>query len=511
MPHPAPTTLPPRDLAQLKADAAAIWRAGVKAVHGRTLVREQFVLDGHWLGLPAEEHWIDLSEYDTVYVAGAGKAAAAMAQGVADVLQPLVGTKRCRGHINVPGTLDFESARHTLELVEDWRPFFSDDVTSGRAGPPLQTFVVRPPGLNFATPLAVEQTQNLCRELQTLTPRDLCVYLWSGGASALLCWPVAGISIEEKNHAVRWLAQQGAPIESINAVRSSLSQVKAGGMIDHGRPGQRLALVLSDVLGDPLDVIGSGPTWHESDSIAARAARALQVLEQFDPDRRGVPQAIYQVLERRRRESQHPAEPSPAPIPHFVIGNTATAVDAAGIEAEKRGYSHAMHVQPSERRAEGKRFDAEREGEHLANMLSQMNESSGPDCLITGGEPVVELPELGPDARGGRNQHLLVAALRRWTETGDQGFFNNQIVLVSGGTDGEDGNTPVAGGWTYGQLAQRVAPLDLNPIEALRTGRSFDFLQKIGGLILTGSTQTNVCDLRVGVVSRCTTVPPAHR
>jgi glycerate 2-kinase len=174
---------------------------------------------------------------------------------------------------------------------------------------------------------------------------------------------------------------------------------------------------------------------------------------------------------------------------HHVLANNATAVDAAGVEAERLGYSHAMM---SETRSEGA---AEEVGRRLAELAKQMRASDGPDCLIWGGEPTVRLatPELR--GRGGRNQQLCLAAL---AELGDC----RSIALIAAGTDGEDGPTDAAGACIDESIASEANRLGLEPAAYLARNDAYTFFEKAGGLVVTGPTYTNVCDLRVLTVSR---------
>jgi hydroxypyruvate reductase len=181
-----------------------------------------------------------------------------------------------------------------------------------------------------------------------------------------------------------------------------------------------------------------------------------------------------------------------------IIGNLAVAVDAAGVEAERRGYSHAMLVS---RELEG---SADKIGRHLADMALQMHSEEGPDCLITGGEPIVRL---APDAErglGGRNQQLVLAALEQLTARGSQG---EGLALLSGGTDGEDGPTDAAGALLDAEIMSLAARLGLNPELDLRRNNAYRFFDACGGLVKTGPTHTNVCDIRVVVVDRVQTPP----
>jgi glycerate 2-kinase len=308
--------------------------------------------------------------------------------------------------------------------------------------------------------------------------------LISGGGSALLPAPVEGISLDDKLAVTRHLSGAGANIEQLNAVRKQLSRIKGGGLARACRAGTLCSLIISDVLGDPLEVIASGPTVE--DSSTARAA--LDVLEQFAAAEAGISSAVFEYL--RKKTTQTPSKPTCRTI-NLIIGNNATAVDAAGMKAESLGYSHAMI---SASKSEG---PAEEVGRHLADIAVAMREQDGPDCLISGGEPVVTLCEDSLRGKGGRNQQLTLAALERLVADGAE-----RIVLLSGGTDGEDGPTDAAGAIVDAAILAAANRQGLDPAEYLKSNDAYNFFKPLDALIKTGPTGTNVCDIRVLVVGR---------
>jgi hydroxypyruvate reductase len=247
-----------------------------------------------------------------------------------------------------------------------------------------------------------------------------------------------------------------------------------------------VTLIISDVLGDPLDVIGSGPTVPDT----ATPADALAVLARFGGAAAGVPQAVLaqlQCVEAQGSATQPPA----CQVTNLVIGNIAAAVDAAGAEAVRRGYSPALMAA---RQLEG---HAEEVGRLLAAEALRMRGEAAPDCLVSGGEPVVRLAPEGVRGRGGRNQQLVLAALAALWDDGAGG-----IVLLSGGTDGEDGPTDAAGAVLDAELLAEARRRGLDPLDCLRRNDAYTFFDALGGLIRTGPTHTNVCDLRVVLVDR---------
>jgi glycerate-2-kinase len=193
-------------------------------------------------------------------------------------------------------------------------------------------------------------------------------------------------------------------------------------------------------------------------------------------------------LKERAADPQRDA-PGRSHVTNFILGNNATAVDAAGVEAEKLGYSHAMI---SATRPEGPAEDVAR---HLAGIALRMRSDTGPDCLISGGEPTVTLINAATRGRGGRNQQLALAAL---IELGDC----DGIAMLAAGTDGEDGPTDAAGAFVTPDIIRAAAAQNLNPRDFLARNDAYSFFEQGGGLFITGPTHTNVCDLRVVAVDR---------
>ena len=251
--------------------------------------------------------------------------------------------------------------------------------------------------------------------------------------------------------------------------------------------------MLSDVLGDPLDLIASGPTVPDASNIGD----AIAVLQKYDPQK-SLPDRIYAALSRlqaaRPPRQEHPV----CKFTTLVIGNNAIAVDEAGIRAEQLGYNHAMQ---SARQCEG---PAEDLGRRLAEMTVAMLRADPnahrTDCLITGGEPTVKLAPVDVRGRGGRNQQLVLAAYQHLLtmQLTDQEW--RRICVLSGGTDGEDGPTDAAGAILDGDVHHRASKLGLEISDYLERNDAYTYFHRTNGLLITGPTGTNVCDLRVIVV-----------
>lgn len=451
-----------------RRDAGAIWTAGVDAVRARPLVYRQTRIeaDDFWVG---EDAWIGHA-FDRVLVVGAGKAGTAMTQGLIDAIGDW---RPVHGWVNVPeGTQG----------------------TQGTAGRIAEVVLhpARPAGRNEPTADGVAGTQSILRLVESARPRDLCIALISGGGSALMPAPTAGVSLDDKLAVTRFLSGAGADIVELNTVRKHLSDVKGGGLLRACRAGALVTLVLSDVLGDPLDLIASGPTVPDPST----PHDALAVLQTFDPDRR-LPESIYEVLQHRQTE---PAQTKRATTEAdtIVIGNNALAVDEAGIVAERLGYNHVMQ---SATRCEGLAEDV---GRRMADMVVDMLRSDPKahrvDCLITGGEPVVQLAAPEIRGRGGRNQQLVLAAYERLLDRGLSDAEWDRVCILSGGTDGEDGPTDAAGAILDASVHREATRRGLGVQDSLHRNDAYSFFQAAGGLLMTGPTGTNVCDVRVALV-----------
>jgi len=446
-----------RSASQLRADAEQIWRAGVSAVLPARLFQSHIHINGGLLTV--DDEIFDLRGVHRIAIVGAGKAAAAMAVAMEHTLgSDLLAAKNVVGWVNVPADCSLHTQRVVLH-----------------AG--------RPPGVNEPRPQGVEGTRRILDIVSSLGPNDLCFCLLSGGGSALLPAPIPEISLDDKIRLTRLLSAAGANIEQLNTVRSQLSLVKAGGLARACRAGRLITLVISDVLGDPLHAIASGPTVIGRSKTACDALAVLDELRLIDDP------TLAEIVSYLRRPVSEPLnESSPCPqVSHFILGNNAAAVDAAGIEAERLGYSHAMI---SATRPEG---SAESVGQHLAEVTNRMRTESGPDCLISGGEPTVALVPESRRGKGGRNQQLALAALSSLESC-------EGIAILAAGSDGEDGPTDAAGAFATEEVLRSAQAQKLNPRTYLDGNDAYNFFAQTGGLFITGPTQTNVCDLRVVVV-----------
>ena len=216
----------------------------------------------------------------------------------------------------------------------------------------------------------------------------------------------------------------------------------------------------------------------------------MKVLDEFDMERSDLPQHLCGIV-RQTLSGVDQKQPT-AQIENRVIGNNQTATLASLEEAERRGYSvRALET-------ESATTTAEEVGRQMADQMS-VAKATDRLCFVSGGEPVVKLIDRDQRGLGGRNQQLVLAGLMRWLEA-DEPIAGR--ILLSGGTDGEDGPTDAAGGFVDGSVFQRMQQLELDPAAFLRRNDAYHFLEATGGLIQTGPTHTNVCDVRIGLLQR---------
>lgn len=436
----------------LRSHAEQIWRAGLAAVDSKLLVSNAIAGDSSKLRVGQAE--IDLARTDRIVVVGAGKAGAGMAAGFEAALGSIDPQllQRVTGWVNVPG----------------------DCVT------PLQRIklhAARPAGANEPRPEGVIGTREIVRLLRSLSENDACVVLLSGGGSALLPAPRRGITLDDKLSVTRLLMAGGASINELNCVRRHLSELKGGGLVRHTQAGVVASLIVSDVVGDPLDVIASGPTVPDSTT----AADALAILERFGD---AVPDSVLSVLSEPRRDTQ----PNFDHVTNTIIGNNATAMAACEHAALALGYA----VRNLGSNNKGIAADL---GVQLAEEALAIRDSgvAKPVCILSGGEPTVQLCD--EPGKGGRNQELVLAALDRLGQDTDS------IAILSGGTDGEDGPTDAAGGVVTQETATLATQHGLNASQHLAANNAYPFLATTNALLKTGPTHTNVMDVRIVLIN----------
>jgi glycerate 2-kinase len=418
----------------LRRHARAIFQSSLKAADpAEAVVR-------HLRGL-------DTSRYRKIFVIGAGKAGASMARAAERVL----GSRIAGGLVNVK--YGHVAGLRRVELNECGHPVPDE---CGVAG-----------------------AERIARIAAEAGADDLVVCLISGGGSALLPYPAPPITLAEKQDVTRLLLACGANIHEINAIRKHLSAIKGGQLARLAAPARVEALLLSDVIGDDLDVIGSGPTAPDSSTFAG----AIQILERYGIFDRA-PAAVRDRLERGARgeleETPKPGDPLFRRVRNTVVGSNRLALDAAAREARRRGFRTL--VLSSE--IQGETRDIARMHAAIAReMVSSGQPLKPPACVVSGGETTVTLKGGG---KGGRNQEFVLAAALDIAGLRD-------IVIFSAGTDGTDGPTDAAGAIADGYTLERGP----DARRFLDGNDSYHYFEPLGDLVMTGPTNTNVADVRL--------------
>jgi hydroxypyruvate reductase/glycerate 2-kinase len=431
--------------------ALAIWRAAVEAVLPEPLVARALA--------PGEPATDAVRAAPRVLVVGAGKAGPGMAAGLEAALADRL--DRVEGLLNVPAGM-------TAPLRK------------------VRLHPARPPGVNEPTAEGVLGAEEMLRLLASAGPDDAAVCLLSGGGSALLPAPAAGVTLADKLVVTKLLHRCGATINEMNSVRKHLSRVKGGRLAEGFRGALLLSLIISDVVGDPLDVIASGPTAPDPTTFAA----ALGVLDRYRVRER-VPSGVLRHLERGAA-GEVPETPKavPANVVNRVIGSNRVALDAAGRRAGQLGYG----VLDLGAFVEG-------ETRHVATAVAGLVRSvrrdgvpvAPPACVLIGGETTVTLGH--SPGKGGRNQEFVLAVIAALGEAGLEG-----VTVLSGGTDGEDGPTDAAGAVGDAETLSIMEEHELSADDYLRRHDTHHLFDRVGGLIRTGLTGTNVMDVRVILV-----------
>lgn len=432
-------------------DAHAIWVAAVRAADPGRLVREALVRD-------------PLPQTQRLLVVGAGKAGAGMAAGLEAALALGNRLDIATGLVNSPAGLDGTLSRVRLHAA-------------------------RPAGINEPTAAGVAGAEEMLRLLADAGPDDVAVCLLSGGGSALLPAPAEGVKLDDKLAVTRLLHRSGATIDEMNCVRKHLSRVKGGRLAAAFRGKLLLTLVVSDVVGDPLDVIASGPTAPDPTTFADAAA----VLARYGLVDR-VPPAVNQLLGRGAAgEVPETLKELPPNVVNRVIGSNRLALDAASAEAERRGY-----------RVLDLGAFVEGETAVLATAVAGIVRSirrdtkplSPPVCMLIGGETTVTLGDR--PGKGGRNQEFVLALVQKLAATAAE---LAGVTVLSGGTDGEDGPTDAAGALADADTLRRAAALGLSATDHLRRHNAYPFFAATDDLLTPGLTGTNVMDVRVVLVA----------
>jgi glycerate 2-kinase len=430
-----------------RSKALAILAAALEAVDPEEAIKDQVFLTDDKLRIG--ERVYDLSYYRRIIVVGGGKAGASMAKAIEEILGPRI----VAGLVNV-------KYGHTADTRA---------IKVNEAGHPIPDEA----GLDGA------------RRIQELAKGagegDLVLCLISGGGSALLPLPSEGITLADLQTLNDALLRCGATINEINAVRKHLSRIKGGGLAHLAYPAELVSLILSDVVGNPLDVIASGPTVADGSTFA----QACSVIKKYGLWRE-IPPSVAERLRQGRDglvpETPKAGDPLFARTYNLVVGSNEIAARAAIARARELGFNTLLlsTFVEGEAREVGRVFAA------VAKEIAYSGQPvRRPACVVAGGETTVTLRGQG---KGGRNQELALAAALEIAGLGE-------AMVIGLATDGTDGPTDAAGALADGTTIERARGRGLEAARYLADNDSYHFFEALGDLIVTGPTNTNVNDL----------------
>ncbi len=439
------------NLKRMRQHAVAIFQSGLQAVAPGDAIRAYFRREDDRLLVNGRCY--DLCQFETILVLGVGKAGASMAK----TIEQLLGDRISLGIVIV-------KYDHLEELQR---------ITLREAGHPV-------PDEN-----GLSAAREILEAAKRADEKTLVIFLVSGGGSALMPLPVDGISLVDKQDTTRALLASGATIHEMNTIRKHLSAIKGGQLAQAIFPGTLISLVLSDVIGDDLDTIASGPCVPDSGTFKD----CLKIIDKYGNLKLPVSVKTYLHAGARGEVPETPKQGDQVFKKTFnvIIGSNINALLQASQMAESLGYNTLILSSA----IEGETVDVA--GVHMAlarEILKSGHPLPPPACLLSGGETTVTIKGAG---LGGRNQEFALAAAQHMGSSG-------QIVLLSAGTDGTDGPTDAAGAFADSSTSQRAELSGLSLQTSLDANDSYHFFEHLGDLYKTGPTNTNVMDLRVILV-----------
>lgn len=429
----------------------AIAQAGIDSVMPENVIRS-------WLSIAGDELKIgntvyDLGRYERVHALGAGKASASMAKAALEVMGD-----------RLHGGLVVTKYGHGLGL---------GGITVLEADHPV-------PDEN-----SVAGAKAIMAKARELEEKDLALFLMSGGASALTVYPAEGISLEEKQETTRLLLNCGADIHEINAVRKHLSGFKGGNLAKAVCPATTATLAISDVVGNDLDVIGSGPTVPDSSTFGT----CLKILGKYGMAA-SLPAPVLHHLQQGAAglapETLKPDDPCFENVENTIVADNFRALERAAWKAQDLGYE--PYIVYREMTGEARKV-AEDLVERAVGLCRERPAGKVKKCLLAGGETTVTIHGNG---KGGRNQELALAAAIAISKHPE---FKERMALASVGTDGTDGPTDAAGGFALPGTIDRAKGQGLDAQAFLDNNDAYNLLKQTGDLLITGPTRTNVMDI----------------
>jgi len=444
-------------LDEMKRTAKALFSRALSAVDPSKILKERIRIERDRLSIKMQgdsEKVFDLKAFHKIVLVGTGKASSSMARAI----EELFGDRMTKGVITT-------KYGHLLPLKQ------TQIIEAGHPIPDRKGY---------------EGARKIQRLLKESGPNDLVIFLLSGGGSALLPFPADGIELKEKQEVTQLLLDSGADIKEINTVRKHISWMKGGWVAKWAYPSTVIALILSDVVGDQLDVIGSGPTVPDPSTFeeAWEILKKYGLLNEITPSIR---KHLQSGREGKVDETPKPGEAAFEKVSNILIGSNILALREAKKEAESLGFN-TLILSSS---IEGETREASRFHTAVAKeVISSGNPIPRPACILSGGETTVTIKGKG---LGGRNQEFVLAGALEISGV-------EKVVLLSGGTDGTDGPTDASGALADHTTVHRAKTMGLNPKAHLENNDAYPFFQKLGDLLITGPTHTNVMDVRIILV-----------
>jgi glycerate 2-kinase len=428
----------------LRTHAFEILSCAINSVHPSNLIKQSVKLNEAYLLI--NNHSFDLKKYTKIIVVGAGKASASMALELENILKDKIAAG-----LVVTNYGNYVSCK-TIEICEAGHPFTDEN--------------------------GISAAKKILKLVKNVTENDLVISLISGGASALMELPVDGVILKDIIELNELLLSSGAEIQEINSVRKHLSQIKGGQLSKHIYPATCLSLIISDVIGNPLDIIASGPTCADRSTFAD----AWQVINKYDLQdsiQQNVRSYLKSGLKEKTKETPKPGDPYLKKTTNVIIGSIEIAKTEAIKTANNLGYNPILVDEPIQGEA---RLAAKK----IAALIKKQN-CDKPTAIIWGGETTVTLKGKG---KGGRNQEFVLAVLQEIKQS-----LKTPFVLLSCGTDGRDGPTDAAGAIIDEFTFKNSKKKSLDTSIFLENNDSYTFFEKVNGLIKIGATGTNVMDI----------------
>jgi hydroxypyruvate reductase len=437
---------------RMREEALTIFHSALEAVDPVVAIQRHMSMKKGALVVDGTR--LKLDEYERIWVVGAGKGAAPMAYAIEKLLEERI----------------FEGAI----VVKDGY------------GLPLERVRIHEARHPVPDQRGVQGGEDILSLVKRAKERDLVISLLSGGGSALLVAPAQGVTLEDKQEVTRLLLACGATIHEINTVRKHLSRIKGGGLARSAHPARVVSLILSDVIGDNLDVIASGPvvpdpsTFHQAETV-------LKGYSIWKKTPKSVRVHIEKGVNGEIGETAKPGDPSFQNDITALVGTNLQALEAAKKKAESQGYRTLI----LSAMIEGETREVARMHAGIAKeIIASEHPIPPPACVLFGGETTVTLQGKG---KGGRNMEFaLASALALDGE--------RHVVVLSGGTDGTDGPTDAAGAIVDGETVGRAHLLGLDPMDHLLRNDAYPLFQSLGDLVITGPTRTNVMDVCIMLV-----------